>query len=256
LIASKGSVIIELENNNNQLFFIGSHLPMDNDKEDLGLDDRIKAMNQVIKYLRNNLDVKRKFHILWTGDLNFRIDNEGHEQLLNQLEIGVDHEPNPLLFQDLSKIFNYNPTCKTVMYNDKDTCDPDINPNDFPDINPEDNNTCYEIKSIKVKKNFLGMKKEKIKIRIPSYCDRVIGYSNKGIYPSDKFDTRTFYPMNGEYEFTKYSDHNPILTTLEVTLDNNEKFNISYNPKFKGGRINFNYSNKYIKYLNKYQYSI
>jgi hypothetical protein len=245
-ISSKGSVIIELENELEHFFFIGSHLPMDNNKEDLGLEGRIEAMNQVTTYLKKKIDHKKSFNIIWTGDLNFRINNEREDQLENLLFVGIDPK---LHFQDLSKIKDYNPTCKTVMFDYKDNCDPKVDPY----IDPN-NNTCYEIESTKIKKNIFGVKKIKKKIRIPSYCDRVIGYTNKGKYNDSEFYTETFYPHDGKYEFTKFSDHNPILTTLKISLNkiNTDTFDMSYNPAFyKGGGID--YSIKYIKYYQKYK---
>lgn len=226
LIKSKGSIIIELSNDNQNLFFIGSHLPMDKNKKDLGLDIRLNAMDQVIKYLRDNINPKKKFNILWTGDLNFRKDDDGNDQLLMSLHNGIDYNPMPLEFQDLSQIDNYNPTCKTVMYEEKTFCDETCKTTDC-------DNSCYDIEGKKGK-------------RTPSYCDRVIGYNSVGSYTD--YNTVTF--LAKEYEFIKYSDHNPIMTTVILPYDENE-FKMEYNPAFKGGRIN--YYIKYIKYFQKYK---
>jgi hypothetical protein len=227
LIGSKGSVFIKLSGDNQDLFFIGSHLPMDKHKDDLGLQIRLDAMDQVIKYLRNNLDPKRKFNILWTGDLNFRKDDYGNDQLLMSLHYGIDSNGNPLEFEDLSQIDNYGPTCKTVMYDEKQFCDETCKTTGC-------DNSCYEIDGKKGK-------------RIPSYCDRVIGYNNVGHYTN--YNTVSF--LANEYEFIKYSDHNPIMTTVNLP-DDDDEITMGYNPAFyKGGGINFDYSKQYIKYYHK-----
>jgi len=226
LIKSKGTIIIELSSNNQKLFFIGSHLPMDKNKKDLGLDIRLKAMDQIIKYLRDIINPKKKFNILWTGDLNFRKDEYDNDQLLMLLDNGIDNNPMPLEFKDLSQIYNYNPTCKTVMYDEKKFCDETCKTVGC-------DNSCYDIEGKKGK-------------RTPSYCDRVIGYNSDSQYTN--YNTVTF--LANEFEFIKYSDHNPIMTTVNLP-DNESEFNMLYNPVFKGGRIN--YSIKYIKYYQKYK---
>ena len=226
LIGSKGTIIIKLSGNNQDLFFIGSHLPMDKHKEDLGLEIRLDAMDQVIKYLRNNINPNKKFNILWTGDLNFRKDDNGNDQLLMLLDNGIDVNPLPLEFQDLSQIDNYGPTCKTVMYDKKTYCDETCKTTGC-------NNSCYDIEGKKGK-------------RTPSYCDRVIGYNSVGPYTN--YNTVTF--LAKEYEFIKYSDHNPIMATVILPYSDNE-FTMEYNSAFKGGGIN--YSIKYIKYYQKYK---
>jgi hypothetical protein len=226
LIGSKGSVLIKLSSDDQDLFFIGSHLPMDKNKEDLGLQIRLDAMDQIIKYLRNNLTSKKKFNILWTGDLNFRKDDNGNDQLLMSLDNGIDYNLQPLEFKDLSQIDNYGPTCKTVMYDEKQFCDETCKTIGC-------DNSCYEIEGKKGK-------------RTPSYCDRVIGYNSVGPYKN--YSTVTF--LAKEFEFIKYSDHNPIMTTVILPYDDNE-FTMGYNPSFKGGGID--YSIKYIKYFQKYK---
>jgi hypothetical protein len=244
LIGSKGSIIVQLSNSDTDLFFIGSHLPMDKHKEDLGFNLRVDAMQQVIQYLRNNLDPKRKYNILWTGDLNFRIDNNDNEQLNYLLDSGIDPD---LFFEDLSQIYKYGPTCKTVMYDEKKFCDDTCKTTGC-------DNSCYDIEGKKGK-------------RTPSYCDRVIGYNNfsqtKKVAKYSNFNTVTYTAK--DYDFIKYSDHNPIMTTVNLpdfeefnmeynpNLPDFEEFNMEYNPNFKGGRSNFNYYEKYIKYYNKYK---
>ena len=106
------------------LTFVGSHLPI-NTKEDfkLGYDKRATAMNECLNQLANLYgEFKQKynngsFHILWTGDLNFRLEKIGDtnsDQLLKYL----NQQNNYTLFEhellDFTPINTMAPTCKTI----------------------------------------------------------------------------------------------------------------------------------------------
>jgi len=220
IYSTKGTCIVQLtstleKRKNVTLFFIASHLPMNKKEIDLGYQERVDAMLQVNDYLKAKLDPVMSFNILWTGDLNFRIDENGQDQLNYLLDNGFGAERD-ILFEDLSQIYNYAPTCKTIMYDEKEYCSDTCK---TPDCI-----SCYDIH---------GKKGH----RIPSYCDRVIGYNNFQKY--NDFNTITFSAK--DHEFIKYSDHNPIMTTVHILKEYD-------NNLYGGGKSNIDYLYKYNKY--------
>jgi hypothetical protein len=224
LVSSKGTIINRLSNDDTEIYFIASHLPMNKNKDDLGLSERISAMQSVITDLKiNYLDLNKQNYILWIGDLNFRLYNNGNQdQLLEYL----DKVDNDIIFKDLSDIYKYDPTCKTLMFDEKIKCDETCIINDTSCDKP-----CYDIKSKSGKRD-------------PSYCDRILGWSNVG--PFENFNS---YGITAKmYDFIKYSDHNPVVS--EIILPDGIEYTTS--PLFKGGNI-INYSEKINKYKNKYR---
>ena len=223
LIYSKGSIIKRLSNSDTDIYFIASHLPMNKHKDDLGLSERITAMKSVVNIIKKRLiNIKKDNYILWIGDLNFRINND-QEQLDQSINNGlIDYD---IIFEDLSQIDNYEPTCKTMMFNQKVECDQTCLIKDKSCKKP-----CYDIKS-------------KSGNREPSYCDRILGWSNVSAF--NNFTTISLHA--NKYDFIQYSDHNPIISNILLP----EKMTYNRNPYFKGGNINYN--EKINKYKNKYK---
>jgi hypothetical protein len=96
--------------------------------------------------------------------------------------------------------------------------------------------TCYDVNSKKG-------------LRIPSYCDRVLGWSNVGPF----IDYKTLTLNAKDYPFIKFSDHNPIISNIRLPISNDYPDDSHYGEEDNliGGNL---YTNKYIKYIQKYKY--
>jgi hypothetical protein len=225
---TKGSIIIKISDKYNDVYLISSHLPMSNKTSDLGYDKREKSVIDVLKYVNNKMNQYRSNYLLWTGDLNFRIDlnnNSEDRDQIKRLLIPKVMSKLSIKLQDLSQINNNQPTCKTVMKNEKIYCD------EMCDMK-KSCNTCYDVNSKKG-------------LRIPSYCDRVLGWSNVGPF----IDYETFTLSAKDYPFIKFSDHNPIISNIKLPIPNDRNYDEEDN--LIGGNI---YINKYNKYIQKYKY--
>ncbi len=221
---SKGTIIIKFGNDNENIYFLCSHLPMSSKNLSMGYEKRLKVFNKIIGYLKPKIEEDRKkskaSHMLWTGDLNFRIEpdvydpDEQIEQLIDGI-IPTINQKYKINLKDLSQIDKYLPTCKTVIDEEKITCTATCENRSC--------NKCYQVKTKKGK-------------RIPSYCDRVVGWSSQGEIVN--FSTQTLYAT--EFDFVKYSDHNPIMTTIILPniSDNNFMYN---NPLINRRRRNSEY---------------
>jgi hypothetical protein len=215
LINTKASVIQQFTLSKTDIYFIASHLSIKTGELDtLGYDDRKKLMDIVISNISDKLKQStNSYIILWGGDLNFRFDSDINtpEQLTRFLKT---KENDPLYkFEDLTMIDKIQPTCK---------------------INVETKNTC----------NYRCLCKDKQCIkcitpkcfdstRIPSYCDRILAMTSSTQKSKYKFESK---PESNilTYEFTKYSDHNPIYNTIRY-----------YKPFSL-------FQQKYLKYKKKY----
>ena len=131
---------------------------------------------------------------------------------------------------DLSQINNNHPTCKTVMNNKKIECDETC-------TREKSCNSCYDVKSKKG-------------VRIPSYCDRVLAWSNVGQFVD--FTTSTLNAK--DFPFIKFSDHNPIISSIRLPIPNDYFYDNNDNEEdtLIGGGIIF--MNKLTKYKQKYTY--
>lgn len=149
------------------LSFIGSHLPI-NTKEDikLGVDLRIAAMNECLSEF---LKIQSAFlgknsqstsHLLWTGDLNFRLEDYGNINS-DQLRNVINGNNLQLKLQDFTPIDKIGATCKTIS-NTKLHINNNNNSNTKPLL--QDNN--LENRNIKTKQScadvYMGLSNEDI----------------------------------------------------------------------------------------------
>jgi len=188
-----------LPNNNNSN---SNSLSSNNNKIDysLGYSLRITALNQVLDYVDKYIKTHGNTinnHIIWTGDLNFRIDTENNKTS-NQITKYINDQINKdvkIKLQDLSQIDTYGPTCKTVT-----------------DINKKKSDECkeqYSSNSIDNKTSDCYTFETKSGRRNPSYCDRILGWSDGNFEIKSEF----VQPLVNTF-FATLSDHNPILGTL------------------------------------------
>jgi hypothetical protein len=160
--------------NGKKIIFIGSHFPVNtNDKLTYGLQERIEAIKkvkeEVIKNIANSLGGVDT--IIWAGDMNFRIQSDGTEQLDTLLKGSIELKE----YNEFTK--NFQPTCRFKEFDDTVEYDKFTKDRQYDDK------------------------------RIPSYCDRII-YKGNFIpidyysYPKDK----SKYPKS-----IAYSDHEPVV---------------------------------------------
>ena len=230
---TKGSIIVKLSDEYADVYLISSHLPMSNKTSDLGYNKREKSVLEVLKYIDNKMNQNKLNYLLWTGDLNFRIDLDinGHRKdQIQRLLIPTVNSKLSMKLQDLSQINNNHPTCKTVMNNKKIECDETC-------TREKSCNSCYDVKSKKG-------------VRIPSYCDRVLAWSNVGQFVD--FTTSTLNAK--DFPFIKFSDHNPIISSIRLPIPNDYFYDNNDNEEdtLIGGGIIF--MNKLTKYKQKYTY--
>ena len=172
----------------------------------LGYELRVEAINEVLNFIGQYM-VKQKLesikgnHIIWTGDLNFRMDKENNKTT-NQIstyinELGAEQY---IQLEDLSQIDKYGPTCKTfVKTKILPKCKKEYLGKETPSLG------CYDIESKHGK-------------RIPSYCDRILGWSSGNV----KVISTNVEPLVDTF-MTTLSDHNPILGTLKF-VNKNESY--------------------------------
>jgi hypothetical protein len=104
--------------------FMASHLPTDTHEDFiLGNGKRIKAMKESISYLLEEQNAFKKLHsnasthILWTGDMNFRLERYGDIKS-DQLRNLISRHILPIKFKDFTPIGKIGATCKTIVDND------------------------------------------------------------------------------------------------------------------------------------------
>jgi hypothetical protein len=221
---TKGSIITPIEFANNCiLYFVSSHLTIDtNNTTDLGFIDRcmniLDVLTKIDKLCQKNVSIKPI--IIWGGDLNFRYDLDGIEQLSMFIEefnkdlLSHTKIKSSYAIQDLSQINNFAPTCK-VNIKTKNT----VVCKDF----YKNNNNIKLIKNkdyLCDKTNCKSLHNEShlscyddLHKRIPSYCDRIIALTDNRNKFLIKFNTNALTE-----DFSTYSDHNPIYSSIQITL--------------------------------------
>lgn len=85
-LSSKAAVCSKLLINNQLMLFVNLHLPMSKGKSDLGLAERTRALNGVISKLITNNILTNETTLIIGGDLNFRMDEKGKDQLTELLK--------------------------------------------------------------------------------------------------------------------------------------------------------------------------
>ena len=111
---SKFSTIRKITFTDTTLWVIFSQFSIDtSDKANLNLGnkDRIADMNETLKYVVDKQGKDKNFCVILGGDLNFRVDLEGKEQLSTYLS-SVGSKIQGLNVTNLTKDIGY--TCKTV----------------------------------------------------------------------------------------------------------------------------------------------
>ena len=167
---SKGAVWATLEKNGTTYLFVNAHLPMDKKAPGLGVDYRTKAFKTILTKLAPL--VTANTYIFFMGDLNFRMDEVGRNQLNPLLE-----QPLPISLTDISPTSGQSYTCKFIPTGTKDCRLQEIEPG----VPPKDP-TCFDNE------------------RIPSRCDRIlVGDNNLPILDYKTFVLDTKFDHNGIY---------------------------------------------------------
>ena len=282
--ATKASVIttfqIQLNDKSNPTVItaIGSHLPIKT-TEDIALGytkrnesvlQTLTEVNNIIGKLKQSMGLTNaNFHILWTGDLNFRLMNYQNKNS-DQLKFFISSQKSksdtdmPIKIEDLTGIENFGPTCKTTAEpSEKDNCISDYKQSSLEDMG-DVSSKCYDVITKKVNnisnrdcgpqyvgtrpltkecvkkfdENKQSQKHKKSLIRYPSYCDRVLGWSS-GEYKLVVAKDGNVRPVT-ETEFFKISDHNPIVGNFTFAKHNKT-------PKYKNTLISSSIRNSRIR---------
>lgn len=176
-VCTKPSVEFGIVINNIKLIFIASHLPIitKNDPS-LGYKERKLAMKTIFKNVEKTVSKAIGGYniIFWAGDMNYRINSDGSEQLHTLLNDLPNELPHLIGFKETEKTFS--PTCRFVEYHGQ-------NFDEFVKQRPYDSK------------------------RIPSFCDRII---YKGDFAPLKYYNLVKelkeYPLS-----IAYSDHEPVV---------------------------------------------
>jgi hypothetical protein len=236
--STKAAVCIKLNINNIQLLFINLHLPMLKKKEGLGVAERTKALKDLIEYLQDEYIAEPDTNMIIGGDLNFRMDEHGNDQLtylIENTEIKeMKNDQNMFTCKFTNKLNNNN-------YDNLKQCrESDFTEGDFNEIQSEVQDSCG------------------VHNRLPSKCDRFLiveGYGTS-ITP---IEYKAIYLENLK------SDHNAVYSIF--TIENNQsprpkvtrskntrskvtrsKVTRSKNTNKKGGLKNKKYTRrKYVK---------
>jgi len=231
--STKAAVCIKLNINNIQLLFINLHLPMLKKKEGLGVAERTKALKDLIEYLQDEYIAEPDTNMIIGGDLNFRMDEHGNDQLtylIENTEIKeMKNDQNMFTCKFTNKLNNNN-------YDNLKQCrESDFTEGDFNEIQSEVQDSCG------------------VHNRLPSKCDRFLiveGYGTS-ITP---IEYKAIYLENLK------SDHNAVYSIF--TIENNQsprpkvtrskntrsKVTRSKKSKKKGGLKNKKYTRrKYVK---------
>jgi len=193
---SKGAAWASLEKNGTTYLFVNAHLPMDKKAPGLGLDYRIKAFKTILTKLAPL--VTANTYMFFAGDLNFRMDTAGKNQLYTLLE-----QPLPISLTDISPISRQQYTCK-FLPNKTDECRlQEIKPG----APPTDPN-CFDNE------------------RIPSRCDRILVGDNhlpildyKTFVLDSKFDHNGIYAtfeLLSQLKYTRSMVHNIVPSLPEI----------------------------------------
>lgn len=181
VFCAKATVGISLQiSDEQQLIFMGSHLPIDTSKEDLGYQKRLKAVKKSLDLVFNKLKTSTTWAAFWAGDMNFRINEKREDQLKLAMQTGFFQE-----FKEQE--ITFPPTCK-MQTKKKEDCDrPKSDTNNSP--------SCYHVKTKKG-------------TRTPSFCDRIL-YAGENVSPIG-------YNSYADAPSIKFSDHNLVYGDFEI----------------------------------------
>lgn len=229
---SKNYIINNIEIDDIPISITSAHLPIntkDIENLDLGLEERKKVLDEIFNKYINDVNI-----MIIAGDLNFRINKQGDEQLTEYIK-----KKFKLTFNDIFDIKKFGPTCKVNPdFKQNEICKIQFMKQQFNpfNINCEQEHDKREI--CKCDKSgcpvHIKCYSEKYK-RIPSFCDRVLVIQ--------KYKKYTVLPQLEKTEIVnsigKFSDHNAIYVEFEINLSTSIKQHAGY-------------YNKYLKYKQKY----
>jgi hypothetical protein len=186
MFCTKSSLGFGITIGNARLIFVCSHLPIDFSDtylDNYGYTERIEAIRTIKTEIINKIAevIGPPTSIFWAGDLNFRIQVNGVEQLekllANELSDYAEHSKE---FLQTSKYIEFNSRKKGYK-------------------------TFVRQRNSTIREHKYNM------LRIPSYCDRIIyrgGFTSLRYYswpPKNKESSAT-YPIS-----IAYSDHTPVV---------------------------------------------
>jgi Endonuclease/Exonuclease/phosphatase family 2 len=248
---SKSAVAFGVEANGKKLIFVGSHLPVNTkDKVTYGYNLRIDAMKKIQKEVIENVEnaIGGADNIFWTGDMNYRILEDGSEQLQNALSEQtlqsygyIEHNKDDVI-----------ETCRYREYSDKEMIEA------AKTHELDDETALTKLHTNFVTDRLKGTKGAYDDRRIPSYCDRVI---YKGKINVEKYYSWPQPPFDSTYpKGIAYSDHVPIVFegTIVIPITKPMPTQILIQDGTLGTiggdseTENDIYLNKYIKYKTKY----
>lgn len=175
--------------------FLASHMPINTKVDDLGYAERVEAMKQsVAKVVLPLTPATPKNRLLvWAGDLNFRTDAGGKDQLTEALRseqgFGIS------LREDEARLLQMKPTCKMVPCTDQacPICRQRVS---------ESDPTCYQTETKKGQ-------------RVPSRCDRVL----HAFVPRSSASSVTQTAYNAfSAPAVRISDHNAVVADFVLNL--------------------------------------
>lgn len=202
VFCSKGtaglSIIAPIDGRIVQLILMSSHLPIDTKKEDLGYEERVKAVSRSFQEVYDNIvdETIQQRVAFWAGDLNFRADTPtrpGGNPTPDQLDYTVSVRPTSFFREFIEPAVEFPPTCKMK------SCDKLSCPACRSRSSQRFDHTCYVTDTEKGN-------------REPSHCDRIL-------YRSDGVDGEIVeYKSWGGAKSVSISDHSMVVATFEITL--------------------------------------
>jgi hypothetical protein len=235
---SKNYIIQNIKVDDILVSFTSAHLPI-NTKDiknlDLGFEERKKVLDDILDKYINDDNI-----MIFAGDLNFRINQQGDEQLTKYIKEYVKKK-SEFNFTDIFDITKFGPTCKiNPDFKQSDMCKTQFIKKKFSSqkINCIKDNSGEICKCNEFDKSVCPIHikcyDEKNK-RIPSYCDRILVIQkNKKYFVVPKLEKTEIVST-----IDKFSDHNAVYVEFEL--------NLSTQLEQKGG-----YYFKYLKYKQKY----
>lgn len=184
---SKGAVWIKLTFEKQSILFINMHLPVKTSANDLGLAFREKMFIYLLSQIKNRTHINNNTHVIVSGDLNFRMNTDGDDQLTDLLKYSDDL---PIPLEELTF-----PAGSSAKY----TCK-------FKELSS--NNKRSSMKFLTHRKCRIQPVSSSIDRscfvdeRIPSRCDRILAYG-----PTMKVLTYDAAPFVG-------SDHNMVIGSI------------------------------------------
>ncbi len=193
------SIIAQAPNNKiMQIILMSSHLPIDTKKEDLGYEERVKAVAKTFQEVYDNIvdETVMQRVAFWAGDINFRAGTPtrpGGNPTPDQLDYTVSVRPASFFRDFIEPAVEFPPTCKMK------SCDKLGCPACRNRASTSLDHTCY-------------VEESKKGHREPSHCDRIL-------YRSDGVDGEIveYKSWSGSASLVQ-SDHAMVVATFEITI--------------------------------------